>query len=270
MELRGNFFGKSGSALDKEWAALTKSEARFLNRQKDKKPSLLNGKLDTVVPEKLRGTLHAAFIRAFEVVFERGTGLIEKTYQKEKKEYQQKINTYAAGLKETRKNLKAFSKQAGASRTKNLVVSGVEGIGMGIFGVGIPDILLFTGVILKSLYEIAISYGYRYDTEEEELFLLKVILTSLSHGEELTAGDAQINRWIEEGGAFPAGKKEAIRETAGRLAEELLYMKFVQGLPVVGVVGGLSDCVYLKKIMDYGDMKYRRRFLWERKRTGAL
>ena len=265
MESRGRIFGKSGSALEKEWAALMKSEARFLNRQKEKKQSLLNEKLEHVVPEKLRSTLNAAFIKAFEVVFDKGTGLIEKTYQKEKKEYRQKINTYAAGLKETRKNLKAFSKQAGASKTKNLVVSGVEGIGTGIFGVGIPDIPLFTGVILKSLYEIALSYGYRYDTEEEEIFLLKVIETSLSHGEELLDGDAQINRWIENGEAFPVGKKEAVRETAGLLAEEHLYMKFVQGLPVVGVVGGLSDCVYLKKITDYGELKYRRRFLWERK-----
>ena len=38
-------------------------------------------------------------------------------------------------------------------------------------------------------------------------------------------------------------------------------MKFLQGFPVAGVVGGLADTVYLKKITDYADLKYKRRFL---------
>ena len=42
-------------------------------------------------------------------------------------------------------------------------------------------------------------------------------------------------------------------------------MKFVQGLPVVGVVGGVSDMLYQKKISDYAEIKYKRRFL-EKKR----
>lgn len=270
MEFRGKLFGNKNSALEKEWAALLKSEARFLEKQKEKSPSILNEKLETVVPEKLRSTLDLAFYKAFELVFEKGTGLIEKTYQKEKQEYKHKINAYAAELKESRKNLKAFSRQAGASKAKNLMVSGVEGIGTGIFGVGLPDIPLFTGVIFKSLYEIAVSYGYSYDTEEEQIFLMNLIRISLAHGDELMAGDEEINRWIEgriggDGEENRGGKKEVIRRTAGRLSEELLYMKFIQGLPVVGVVGGISDCIYLKRITDYAEFKYRRRMLWEKK-----
>ncbi len=40
-----------------------------------------------------------------------------------------------------------------------------------------------------------------------------------------------------------------------------MYLKFVQGIPIVGVVGGLSDMVYQKKISDYAALKYKRRFL---------
>lgn len=269
MGFSRRLFGNKSSALEKEWAALLKSEARFLERQKDKKPSILNEKLESVVPEKLRSTLDLAFYKAFELVFLKGTGLIEKTYQKEKQEYNHKINAYAAELKESRKNLKAFSKQAGLTKAKNVVVSGVEGIGTGIFGVGLPDIPLFTGMVLKSLYEIAISYGYSYDTEEEQVFLMNLIRVSLAHGKELAAGDEEINRWIEGGDNAPAEKymiKEVMRRTADRLSEELLYMKFVQGLPIVGVVGGISDCVYLKRITDYAELKFRHRMLCEKKR----
>ena len=153
------------------------------------------------------------------------------------------------------------------SKTKNLLISGVEGIGTGVFGIGIPDIPLFTGVILKSLYEIAVSYGYAYESEREQEFLLEIIKTALERGGELAEDNERINRWIEGTGGLEE-KKVLMRKTADRLSEELLYMKFVQGLPVVGVAGGLSDCVYLKKITDYAELKYRRRFLWERNAAG--
>lgn len=266
MEFPALFSGKKKGALEKEWSALIKSESRFLERQKDKEPSILNRKLDQVVPEKLKGTLNTAFAKAFQLIFENGGNVIEKTYRKEKGVYNQKLNTYAVGLKENRKNLKAFSKQAEASKVKNLLISGVEGVGTGVFGVGIPDIPLFTGVILKSLYEIAISYGYSYESEAEQTFLLELIKTSLERGQALKTDNERINQWIEGNGVLE-GKTGLLKLAANRLSEELLYMKFIQGLPIVGVAGGISDCIYLKKITDYAELKYRRRFLWDRKQN---
>ncbi len=52
-----------------------------------------------------------------------------------------------------------------------------------------------------------------------------------------------------------------MRRTAGALSSELLYLKFVQGIPIVGVAGGASDIVYQRKIASYASLKYRRRFL---------
>ena len=118
--------------------------------------------------------------------------MIEKTYRKEDGEYRQKLNAYAAELKESRKNLKAFSRQAGATKAKNLLISGVEGIGTGVFGIGIPDIPLFTGVILKSLYEIAVSYGYAYESGREQVFLLEIIKTALERGGEPAVGGTSV------------------------------------------------------------------------------
>lgn len=42
---------------------------------------------------------------------------------------------------------------------------------------------------------------------------------------------------------------------------KLSYMKFLQGIPIAGIIGGMYDAVYLKRIADYADMKYKRRFL---------
>ena len=38
-------------------------------------------------------------------------------------------------------------------------------------------------------------------------------------------------------------------------------MKFVQGIPVVGVLGGAANPVYYRKILRYVQLKYRKRYL---------
>ena len=42
-------------------------------------------------------------------------------------------------------------------------------------------------------------------------------------------------------------------------------MKFLQGIPVVGAVGGLYDAVYMKRINEYANLKYKKRFLLKKK-----
>lgn len=42
-------------------------------------------------------------------------------------------------------------------------------------------------------------------------------------------------------------------------------MKFLQGIPIVGAAGGAYDAVYMKQIVKYAEMKYRRRFYSKRR-----
>ena len=249
---------------EKEWTALEKKEARYLMRRREEKTSsALQQKLEEKIPEKLEETLNTAFIKAFDLVFEKGTGLIEKTYNKDQQKTDYQVREYAAGLKESRKTVKAFGRQSQGTRMKNLMISGVEGVGLGLLGIGLPDIPLFTAVILKSVYEIALSYGFEYESEKEQWFILKMIETALKKGEERERNNSLLNAWIDQNGIGETvkGRKEQSKETAAALAEALLYMKFLQGIPVVGVAGGAADTVYLKKITDYAELKYKRRFL---------
>lgn len=202
-----------------------------MEKQVNRKESFLNQKLEEKVPEKLQGTLDAAFAKAFHLIFEKGTTVIEKTYRKEEIEKQYQINEFTNQVRQDKKSLRTFSKNAKGSGTKNLVMSGAAGIGMGILGVGISDIPVFTGMILKSIYEIAMHYGYSYETEEEQYFILLLIQGAVTHGEEL-------------------------------------YMKFLQGIPIVGAVGGAYDVIYLKQIIEYANLKYERRFLESLGRKG--
>ena len=56
-----------------------------------------------------------------------------------------------------------------------------------------------------------------------------------------------------------------IKITAAGLSKELLYMKFLQGIPIVGAVGGFYDAFYMKSITKYANIKYRKRFLLSKK-----
>ena len=252
--------------IEAEIAKVEKQEARYLEKRRDKKDSLLNQKLEEKVPAGMQEKLDTAFAKAFEVVFKKGTGVIEMTYNKTGKETDYMAKEIASDMKNDRKTLKAFSKEAGKTGVKNLAVSGVTGIGMGLVGVGLPDIPVFTGMILKQIYETALNYGFEYESDEEKYFIMMLIQGAVSYGDDLEAIDNQINNYIKTE-IIPdyVDMDKLIRQTSGYLSKELLYMKFLQGIPVVGAVGGAYDAIYMKRIAEYSELKYRKRF-YERKR----
>ena len=47
-------------------------------------------------------------------------------------------------------------------------------------------------------------------------------------------------------------------------------MKFLQGIPVVGAMGGAYDVVYMKQISEYAGIKYQKRFLLRYKTQGRI
>lgn len=256
--------------MEGEWLQLKRQEQRFLHRNEMKKMPAWQEKVAQHVPDKLESTLNEAFYKAFLTIFEKGTGIIEKTCPKAKKEREYKINECNISIKNNRKAIKAFSRTAEKSQGLHMAVSAVEGVGMGVLGMGIPDIPLFISVLLRSIYEQALTYGFSYDKQEDQLFILKMIETALSYGENLRQKNKELNQniteWIKLGVPhFEISLKEQMRLTSDALAKELLYLKFVQGMPVVGVVGGISDMVYQKKISEFVAIKYKRRF-WENKR----
>lgn len=249
----------------KEWNYVQRQEYEFLRKGRFKKVSALNKFLADKVPEGLQDTLDKAFAKAFEIIFEKGTGFIEKTYDKEGIENQYMSNVRSVSLKEDSNSLRLFSRKAANSGNKNLVYSGIEGIGLGALGIGLPDIPLFTGMLLKSVYEAALHFGYSYDTEEEKYFILKLIQGALSHGKEIDNFNDQLNSFISNG-LLPQkySQQEQIRASASTMSSELLYMKFLQGVPVIGAIGGAYDVIYMQKVQKFAQIKYHRRLLSDR------
>lgn len=184
------------SPLDQEWEKLKKKELKFLQAREQKKDSVLNQMLAEKVPVKLQGTLDKAFAKAFGLIFEKGTGVIEKTYKKENLQKDFKINEYANEIRQSKKSLMTFGKRAEGSGRVNLMVSGAAGVGMGLLGIGIPDIPLFTAIVLKSIYEIALNYGYEYESEGERRFILMLIQGAVSYGQDMQTVNGRIDAYI--------------------------------------------------------------------------
>lgn len=262
---------------ENEWRLQNLKEESFLVRHViDKTPKWVR-LVEKKVPESLQNTLESAFNKAFVTVFENGAGIIEKTYQKDKQIQQYKSNQRKLDYEGfTGKNVRRFEKQAKKTVYKNLAISSAEGIGFGLVGWGIPDIPIFVSVLLKSIYEIAISYGYSYTSDKEKLFILKVIDTALKSGDVLKDKNQELNRLIDKyyyeevrpdevGETNPfVTELQIVRQidfSSLALSHELLYGKFVQGTTFVGVIGGTSDITCLKRITEYAALKYKRRFL---------
>lgn len=252
------------TAWEREWDALLRKEVRYLKKNRDDQEFILNRKLGEKIPDGLQEKLDLTFYKGFQLVFEKGNPVIEKTYSKRKQETVHIVNRRLLEEDASRKNFRAFSRQSDLSNLKNLSISLGEGVLLGLPGIGLPDIPLFIGVILKSIYEIALSYGFSYDTDGERCFILSLIRASLEKGRRLEDENAKIDAMIKSGipsRKTPEEMERARHAAADTLSRELLYMKFLQGIPIAGVIGGLSDVVYLNKITDYASLKYRRRFL---------
>ena len=83
---------------------------------------------------------------------------------------------------------------------------------------------------------------------------------------ELEERNRMLNQFIQEG-AWPDSPvlEQQMRQTAHMLSQSMLYWKFVQGIPLVGAVGGAWDAVCLRRVQRYAAIKYSRRFLIDRK-----
>ena len=234
---------RENGAWSREWADMRRQEDAFLERYRQAQAPL--EQLRDRVPQGVQDTLEAAFSKAFCVILEKGTPAIEKTLRKE-----------------TRRALRQPGKKARAAALRGTVFSGTQGLVLGVLGMGLPDVPLFVGEILRGVYQTALHYGFSYEGDREQMFVLAIVEAACSAGEVQQERDRELNRLIETGRPPALWTKSGRREAAAQaLAGQVLYLKFLQGVPVAGAVGGAYNAPVLRRVLRYADLKYRRRFL---------
>lgn len=257
------------AALTKELLAVEKQEKKMEQAALEAKPAAWKTELESRIPEKVYAGLESAFCKGFSLVFDQGRAIIEKGYNKEDIQADHTIRDFAVQVKGGRKELKKMHKSAKQSDLLNLAVTTVEGVGLGALGVGMPDIVLFLGTLLKGVYETALNYGFDYESRQEQIFILKMMQTALSTGEDWVTRNAEVEGMLtlETVGITDDDFKCQMKDTASVFAVDMLLLKFIQGLPVVGIIGGAANPVYYSKVMKYVQMKYRKRYLLRKKKN---
>ena len=238
----------------REFKVLKKKEQKYLRKQSISSDHIVNRKLKGKVDPKLEQTLNTAFQKAFTLVFDKGVGIIQKTYNADKiKEKHDSIDSRI-----TRKNIRKQKNISNSSNIKNLAFTSISSTALGILGIGIPDIFLFTALIIKNLQEISLSYGIDFNNDKEKYFMLMIIEGALAH-ESIYEVNERVDSFIESYRSYDIDFQ--IKQTSKTLASELLYLKFIQGIPIVGAISGFYDSKYMNQISKYANLKYQLRFL---------
>lgn len=240
--------------LRRELRRVRHRETELLTRNRFAKSFSLESLLNKYIPDSLEKTLDTAFREAFRLIFDKGTAVISKTFNEKR--------LRASGGSDA---------EAQRQWARDMLLTGVEGTGLGLVGVGLPDIPMFTAMLLRTVYQSAVSNGFSYDTKTEQVFILKLIRASLTRGkdaEKLSDEVDDLMRKIDgENYDYYGSMNQFIELTSKTLSDEMLYLKFVQTVPVVGVVGGLSNPFYLNKVKNYAEVKYKKRRLLKQLRA---
>ena len=234
-------------------------EDPFWKKAVSKTTESVKAKIEDKIPEKLE-----AFTAAFKMVFQEGKVLIKKTYNEEtlKSEYADK--RVGVQTKGDRSLIKKLRRPAEKRYFKSLGVAATEGVGLGLLGIGLPDIPILIGNMIRTCTVSAHSHGLDTDRKDEQVYMLMMIRLAAMPVEERVA----VNRQLDAlGDAIDSGKEifldlEAeMQETSERLSMTLLFSRFVMGLPVVGVAGGLYNPVIVSQLHQLAEVKYEARLL---------
>lgn len=238
----------------REFKVLKKKEQKYLKKQSMSSDHFINRKLKGKIEPKLEQTLNTAFQKAFTLVFDKGIGIIQKAFNADK--IKEKHNSIDSRI--TRKNIRKQKNVSKSSNIKNLAITSISSTTLGILGIGIPDIFLFTALIIKNLQEISLSYGIDFNNDKEKYFMLMIIEGALAH-ESIYEINEKIDSIIESDYSYDIDLQ--IKQTSNTLASELLYLKFIQSIPIVGAISGFYDSKYMNQISKYANLKYQLRFL---------
>lgn len=251
------------AAVEKELQSVIRQEKRWQKRTRRESEPEWRRELEGRIPAGMSSALEKAFCKAFSLVFLRGGDILEKSYDKDGILEEYSIRDRAVRLKGGRRELRKLHAGAQQADLKNLAFTTVEGIALGVVGIGIPDILLFIGTLLKGVYETVLRYGYGYESRREQMIILKMISASLNTGERREQLDREIDLWMMEENRIVSQEmlENQLWETARLFAADMLLLKVIQGIPVIGAVGGAANPVYYRKVLRYVGMKCRKGYL---------
>lgn len=223
--------------------------------------------IEKKIPEKALVALEKAFEAGFKFMFEKGNSMINKTgnFPELKRKGLSNVRTVRKRL--TDESLRAISGSVNKKTMNAKTLSTVEGAALGIFGIGLPDIPVFLGVLFKAIYEIACCYGFDYDTDEERAYALAIMRLAAApddEKDEYSQACDELSDLIDTGRCpDDIVNDDVVKETSDLMSTAMLVAKFIQGITIVGSIGAAFNYSWMKKISAIADIKYKERFFRE-------
>ncbi|MDR3593832.1 EcsC family protein [Clostridium sp.] len=261
---------KKERILNSQKKKLLKREEKFFNKKENEyiknKISPIKEKLEEKIPEKMLDKFEKAFERGFYYVFEKGTIIIEKSYNSERLKEEADINEYILSKKVNNKNLNRIDKEVKKSVFINKSITTAEGAVLGALGIGLPDIPVFIGIVLKTVYEICLRYGFNYNSKEEKAFILNIISASADKTDKriLYSNEAdRIGYNIDNKLNVNINIDKMVKDASRNLSENIILSKVIQGVPIIGIYGGISNYKLISDISEVASIKYKKRLLYK-------
>lgn len=249
--------------LQKKQAALF-LEDPFWKKAAGKYTQSWRNNLEEKIPDKLEDTLRKAFVGAFKAVFRGGKTLIDKTIDDKVLEEEFQSKHHDIKEKGDRSVLKKLRHSGGKRHLKAMGVATTEGVGLGLLGIGIPDVPILIGNLIRICTMSAKSHGIEVDSREEQLYMLLLIELVALPTVEREAVNQRLDALadtIDKQNVVADNLSAQMTETAEALATAMLFSHFVMGLPIIGVAGGLYNTVIVSQLHKLAEMKYETRLL---------
>ena len=210
------------------------------------------------IPKQVYTALTAAFEKSFRMLFIHGSSILEKTISMQEISQKLSLHELQMELFPNRKTLRLHSRQVKQSLAGGNAFAVLSGAGLGLLGFGLPDIPLFTALLLRCMLKTAAQYGIDWHSTQEQCYLLRLMRTALSHGDSRRVANLYLERTFSEP---DLQLEQEISRTSAVLAQSLLAEKFVQGMPLIGTVGAAVNHVVYRKIAAWSCVKYQKRYL---------
>ncbi len=175
--------------------------------------------------------------------------------------YQQNLRQLEQELKKG--TLRAFDRKAGQRSWLGSGLALAQGAALGALGIGLPDLPVFAGMLLYSVQQTGTEYGFPAESAGEKAFVLLILCCAFSPKGEREDWMDRCARCGERlgRGEQPEQLPQLIEETARLLAKALLVLKFVQGIPLAGVVAGAANGPLLGRCVRMARYHYKSRML---------
>ena len=148
----------------REWARQLREENRWRRKALHRQPGELQARIAEKVPETVRDTLTAAFGAAFSAALA-GEPLLRRTASPKAEARR------LARAEEQLRTPERFSSVRGTGRSavfSAAAASAVRGSGLGLLGIGLPDIPLFAASLLRSLGPVSYTHLDVYKRQGQE------------------------------------------------------------------------------------------------------